>query len=60
MCLSQSGDLYKYRSYLETLLNFGYDAATSHLTNSFWYLDKGDMMPCDLPTADKSAPATNE
>jgi hypothetical protein len=41
-------DLYKYRAYLETLLNYGSDAAASHLTNSYWYLDNGDTLPGDL------------
>ena len=43
VCITQSKDLYPYRAYLETLLTYGNDAATSHLTNSFWYLDTGDM-----------------
>ena len=39
-----------YRAYLETILTYGVDAAVSHLTNGFWYLDDGDLLPCD-PTA---------
>ena len=54
MPIAQASELYQYRSYLETLLTYGSDAATSHLTNSFWYLDDGDMLPCD-PTAEKTA-----
>jgi len=57
--ITQSGDLYLYRSYLETLLTYGSDAAASHLTNSFWYLERGDMLPCDPSTIDKTATATN-
>jgi len=57
--ITQSGDLYQYRSYLETILTYGSDAGASHLTNSLWYLDQGDMLPCDPSTADKTAPATN-
>jgi len=34
--IKQSGDVYEYRSYLETILNYGNDAGASHLTNSFW------------------------
>ena len=45
-----STDLYHYRAYLETLLTYGSDAAVSHLTNVFCYLDKSDLLPCD-PTA---------
>jgi hypothetical protein len=39
----QAGDLYQYQAYLETLLSYGNDAAVSHITNAFWYLDDGDM-----------------
>ena len=35
--------LYQYNSYLETLLTYGRDAATSHLTNGFLYLDSGEL-----------------
>ena len=59
MPITHSGDLYQYRSYLENILNYGSDADASYLTNSFWYLDQGDMLPCDPSTAEKSAPATN-
>jgi len=48
--ITQAGERYQYRSYLETLTTYDSDAAASHLTNSFWYLDNGDMLPCD-PTA---------
>jgi hypothetical protein len=50
VCVSQSTELYNYRSYLETLLTYGNDVAQTHLTNAFWYLDTGDMLPHD-PTA---------
>jgi len=53
--IKQSGDLYDYRAYLETLVTCGSGAALSHLTNSYWYKDDGNMLPCD-PT--KSAKAT--
>jgi len=45
--ITPTSDLYQYRSYLETLLTYGRDASTSHLTNSFWYLDSGDLQACD-------------
>jgi hypothetical protein len=57
--ITQSGDLYQYRSYFETLLTYGSVAAAPHLTNSFWYLGQGDMLPLDPSAADKSASATN-
>jgi len=53
MNITQSGDLYNYRAYLETILSYGNDAASSHLANSYWYKDAGDMLPCD-PTKPES------
>jgi len=50
--ITPTSDLYKYRSYLETLLTYARDNATSHLTNSFWYLDSGDLQPCDPTQAE--------
>jgi hypothetical protein len=40
--ITQTTELYQYRSYLENLLTYGSDAAALHLTNVFWYLDDGD------------------
>ena len=57
--ITLSGDLYQCRSYLETILTYGSNAGASRLTNSFWYLDRGDMLPCETSTADKTAAATN-
>ena len=57
--ITQSGVLYQYRSYLETILTNGTDASASHITNSFWYVDRGDMLPCDSSTAHKSAFSNN-
>ena len=51
--ITQSTDLYQYRAYLETLLTYGTDAATSHLTNTYWYVDNGDLLACD-PTKTES------
>jgi len=48
---SQSSEHYYYRSYLETILTHGTDAAATHLTNAYWYRDTGDMLPCDPTTA---------
>ena len=35
---------------METLLTYCSDAANSHLTNAFWYLDEGDVLAGD-PTS---------
>jgi hypothetical protein len=50
--ITQTTDLYQYRTYLETLLNYGIES-TSHFTNGFWYPGNGDLLPCD-PTKAKS------
>jgi len=50
--ITQANELYNYRSYFETLLTYGIDAAATHLTNAFWYLDDGDLLPCDPTAAD--------
>lgn len=53
--MMSSENLYPYRSYLQTLLTNGSDAATSHLTKAFWYLNNGNMIACkpdDTYTAD--------
>jgi hypothetical protein len=39
--IAQSGDLYNFRAYLETILSYGNDAALSHLANSYWYKNVG-------------------
>jgi hypothetical protein len=49
--ITPATDLYNYRSYFETVLSYGSDAASSHLTNAFWYLDDGDLLPCDPTSA---------
>ena len=49
--ITLASELYPYRSYLETLLNYGSDASNSHLTNAYWYLDEGDVLAGD-PTSD--------
>ena len=50
MNITPASELYPYRSYLESLLTYGSDAANSHLTNAFWYLDEGDVLAGD-PTS---------
>uniref|UniRef100_A0ABD2VTI5 Uncharacterized protein n=1 Tax=Trichogramma kaykai TaxID=54128 RepID=A0ABD2VTI5_9HYME len=37
--VSASNNLYPYRAYIETLLNYNDDAKKSHLTASLWYSD---------------------
>jgi len=46
-----ASELYPYRSYLESLLTYGSDAANSYLTNAYSYLDEGDVLAGD-PTSD--------
>jgi len=36
--ITQAAELYNYRSFFETILTYGSDAATSHLPNAFWYV----------------------
>jgi hypothetical protein len=55
--IKPAAGLYDYRAYLETLLSYGSDAAATHLTNAFWYLDNGNTQPND-PT-DTYTDATN-
>jgi hypothetical protein len=50
--ITQASELYLYRSELETNLIYGTDAASSHLTNVFWYLDDSDLLSCDPTAAD--------
>lgn len=48
--ITQATELYNYRAYLDTLLTYVTDAAASHLTNAYWYVDSGDL-PCDTSAA---------
>jgi len=57
--VTQSHDHYNYRAYLETLLTYGTDAASLHLSNSYCYRDSGDMQPSDS-TAETHTSATND
>ena len=50
--ITQATELYYYHSFFETILTYCSDAATSFLTNAFWYLDDGDLLPCDPTAAD--------
>lgn len=45
--VTPQNNTYAYRAYVETLMNYGYDARKSHLTCSLWYTDDGiDMNDC--------------
>ena len=57
--VTQSHEHYNYRAYLVTLFTYGTDAASSHLSNSYWFLDTGDMQPSDR-TAETHTSATND
>jgi len=50
--ITQATELYNYRSCFETLLTYGTNAESTHLTNAFLYLDDVDLLPCDPTTAD--------
>jgi hypothetical protein len=41
---------YNYQSKIETVLTYVSDAVDSHLTDSYWFRETGDMLTCD-PTA---------
>lgn len=41
--VSQSDINYHYRSYIETILNYGNDAASTHLESVGWIMDKGNF-----------------
>jgi hypothetical protein len=49
--VTPASELYNYRSYIETLLTYGTDAALTHLTTAYWYKDDGDLAPSDGTTA---------
>lgn len=42
--ISTTGNTYAYRSYIETLLNYGPAAKDSHLTSSLWFTDTSGCM----------------
>jgi len=49
--ITQATELYPYRAYIETLLSYGNDAASSHRTMPFWLIDEGNMLggDCSIP-----------
>lgn len=42
--VSPPNNAYGYRAYIETLLNYGRDAKSTHLQNSLWYKDRAGHM----------------
>ena len=57
--VTPSHEHYNYHAYLDTLLPYSTDAASSHHSKSYWYLDNRDMLPSD-PTAETHTSATND
>lgn len=41
--IAQTDNNYHFRAYIENLLNYGKDAASTHLESVGWYLDEKDM-----------------
>lgn len=41
--ISQTDNNYNFRAYIENLLNYGKDAASTHLESVGWYLDENNM-----------------
>ena len=53
--ITQAIEHYPYRSYVETLMTCGSDAAATHLSNAYCYHDIGDMRPVDLSAQNVTA-----
>lgn len=51
--ISQSDNNYHYRAYFEKILNYGKDAASTHLEATGWTLDTGDLDSLDEPALKK-------
>lgn len=55
-CVSQSDNNYHYRAMIEKLLNYGSDAASTHLESTGWFLDTGkfdSLIPTENPGLDE-------
>ena len=50
--ITQATEIYNFRSYFETILTYCSDASATYRTIAFWYLDDGDLLPCDPTSAD--------
>lgn len=48
--ITRNADNYAYRAYIETLLNYGPEAAKSHLSSSLFYLDSDSFLADDKNT----------
>lgn len=48
--IAQTDNNYGYRAYIENLLNYGNDAASTHLESVGWFLDDNKMDPIDAST----------
>ena len=57
--VTQSHEDYNYHAYFETLLTYGTDAASPGLSNSYWYLDNGDLN-CYFLIAEMHTSATDD
>ena len=57
--VTQSHEHYNYRAYFETLLSYDTDAASSYFSNSYWYLDNGDINSCE-PMNETHTSATHD
>ena len=56
--ITQASKNYNHRSYLETLMTNGSDAASTYLSNMYWYLETGDMHSVD-PSAENVTTTRN-
>ena len=57
--MTQASEHYQYHTYLETLMTYGSDAAATHPSNAYWYLDTGDIKPVD-PSVEAATAMTNK
>lgn len=48
--VTQSGDNYPYKAYIEILLNYSKDSIETYLKNQLFYLDSGDFLANDRNT----------
>jgi len=59
LTITQAAEIYNYLSFFETILTYGSDDPTTNLTNAFWYLDNGDLLPCDHSAADSKTKSSS-
>ena len=50
--ITQTTYLYQYRSHLDIVLTNGSNAKASHLKDTLWYIDNGDLLACDPSKAE--------